>query len=784
VDRAVRLKTFDAAVSEFAKIGPRQLKHGTEIFEFTEWLGKGGFGEVFRARRVSDGRDVAVKRLFSSGQSARFVREAKILRNAAHPNLTEYVDFVEVRLREDEREYYLILEYLEGMPGASLRDRIKASESGLDVKEALRIFISYLSCLEHLHQNGIIHRDIKPGNLYAPADHPEKAKIFDLGIAHDEEGTRTHGQVPGTLDYMPPEFAMQSSGRGSAQSDIYSIGVTLYLALTKNLPFPRLPDKEAEAWIAFIKRSTAPLECAFDHPVFAKHPELVPLLRRALAGDPKRRQASAKAMEDEILGILEVWDKRVAFDAAIDAARKELALQNFDDAERHAAKAVALLPKEQSGRQLLMEVRDGRKLAFRAAVIAAREALAARKFEEAARQAQLALNLAPADKEARQLLAKAQEGAASPEPAEDDLDERPTAVTMATAEMAPVAEKPPVVDKTPVVEQAPVVEKAPADERAPADEEATAETRPADLERLIQIEKEAAKAGKEAVKAEKQTVKVERKVEQPAVVAGPKKKAPVGLILGVAAGVVLLVGLYFGWNELSLRHQESERQQAIAMKAERASKYREAMEAGRQAFSQGDFAGAIAQAEAALKVIAGDGEATKLREDAQAKRAAMTSQAERDGKYRDAMEAGRTAFGQGDFATAIVQAESALAMKAGDGDATKLRDDAQARRGQVAAQAALDRKYRDAMEAGRKAFGQGDFVTAIVQAEAALAVKAGDGDATKLRDDAQAKREQAAAQAELDRKYQVAMTAGRFAYDREDYGDRPGGGGAGGQAHR
>ena len=74
-------------MTDFARIGYRKLKHGAEAYEFVEWLGKGGFGEVFRARRVSDRREVAVKRLFSAGQSARFVREAKILQSAAHPNL-------------------------------------------------------------------------------------------------------------------------------------------------------------------------------------------------------------------------------------------------------------------------------------------------------------------------------------------------------------------------------------------------------------------------------------------------------------------------------------------------------------------------------------------------------------------------------------------------------------------------------------------------------------------------------------------------------------------------
>lgn len=307
LDRKVRFKSFDEVLASFTQIGYRKLKRGSDVYEFHKWLGKGGFGEVFRGRRLSDQRDVAVKRLFTTSHSARFIREAKILHGATHPNLTEYVDFVEVRVFNDEREYYLILEYLDGMPDAGLNDRIKKSDNGLNPTEALKIFVCYLDCLDHLHKNGIIHRDIKPGNLYAPPNNPNKAKIFDLGIAHDEEGTRTHGQVPGTLDFMPPEFAQQSSGRGSAQSDIYSIGVTLYLALTKKLPFPRLAEKEDEMWLAFFQRSEKPLDCPFDHPVFKTHPELVSLVRRAIAHDPKRRFEKAGAMRDEIKRILNGW---------------------------------------------------------------------------------------------------------------------------------------------------------------------------------------------------------------------------------------------------------------------------------------------------------------------------------------------------------------------------------------------------------------------------------------------------------------------------------------------
>ena len=311
-DRAARFKSFSEVIASFNAIGRRQLKHGSEAYEFSEWLGKGGFGEVFRARRLRDQRSVAIKRLFGGDKTARFVREAKILREAAHPNLTEYVDFVEAKVRGDEREYYLVLEFLEGMPGAGLRERIKSSSGGLDPVETLQLFARYLDCLDHLHRNGIIHRDLKPGNLYAPAGQPQRAKIFDLGIAHDDEGTKTRGQVPGTLDYMPPEFASQSSGRGSPQSDLYSLGVTLYQTLTRQLPFLRLPKAEAEAWVEFFRRSEKPLAGSFTHPVFQTRPELVPLLQRCLAHEAAARFQNAAAMREAVNGLLMKWELQSA----------------------------------------------------------------------------------------------------------------------------------------------------------------------------------------------------------------------------------------------------------------------------------------------------------------------------------------------------------------------------------------------------------------------------------------------------------------------------------------
>ena len=643
-DRQARFRSFDEVMTDFARIGYRKLTHGAEAYEFVEWLGKGGFGEVFRARRVSDRREVAVKRLFSPGQSGRFVREAKILQSAAHPNLVNYVDFVEVHLRADEREYYLILEYLEGMPGASLRERIKNSSSGLEAAEALRLFMGYLDCLEHLHQNGIIHRDIKPGNLYAPEHDPQKAKIFDLGIAHDEEGTRTHGQVPGTLDFMPPEFATQNSGRGSPQSDIYSMGVTLYLSLTKELPFPRLPEKESEAWVTFIKRSEKPLECPFDHSVFNQHPELVPMLRRALANNPKRRHASARAMRDEIQGILGGWERKQAYDAALVAGRTALDQQDYNEAERQAERALELKPRDHAAKQLFSQAQAGKLHKQSVATV----------------------------------------------------EEQPTAITKGSV----------------------------GGERA---EEATAETRPADVNRILEYEEAVREEQKkreqaEREQAEKEKLRKDEERRQAVEVRRRRIKACIPWMVKAAAVLVLGIGLYYGWRVWELSREKQHEQN-----------YQAAMEAGQKAYGLKDYDTTIQQADVALANKSPDEAATRMKNAAQAHK---TEIAERERKYQAAMEAGQKAYDLKDYDTAIEQADMALSNKSGDAAATKLKNAAQARKTEIAER---DRKYQAAMEAGQKAYGLKDYDTTIQQAEVALADKSGDVAATKMKSDVQAR---------------------------------------------
>ena len=740
-DRAARFKTFDEVMADFAQIGYRKLKHGGEVYEFTDWLGKGGFGEVFRAHRVSDRRDVAVKRLFSTGHSARFVREAKILRAAAHPNLTEYVDFVEVSVRDDEREYYLILEYLDGMPDAGLRDRIKNSDSGLDPTEALQLFVRYLDCLEHLHKNGIIHRDIKPGNLYAPAGNPRRAKIFDLGIAHDEEGTRTHGQVPGTLDFMPPEFAMQTSGRGSAQSDIYSIGVTLYQSLTKKLPFPRLPEKEAEAWIAFFRRSEKPLECQFDHPVFKSQPELAPLLRRALAHDPKRRFESAGAMRDEIKKILLKWgapvfdydeEQPTAATVFVRPATLAAAPEEIEDIEvdAEAATKVANLQKiegelAQAAKPPVPPPVDPAELERQR--LAAEEA-EKKKREEAERLAQERERKAAEDAEKRKCeeaerLAREKERLAAEEIRRKERE---------------------------------------AAERAEQERRRIAAAEAAERKRI-----EDARLAK---------IRAERAAER------SKQMAKLAKVGGVFAAVAALGAAgYFGWNKLQIQMRENAfskavgladadfkgedftgavnaAQQALAIHKDDPGmqkliadaqvqiklheSYGGAMKNGQAAFDSQDYSNAVTWAAAALQKMPNDLAATKLQVDAQRFL----------DDYHSAVSRANAAYKNNDFAGAGTEADKALAIYKNDAAMLQLKANAQA-------QTANQQAYREAMAKAQAAFDGRDFTTAVAMANEALRKFPGEPNASRLRDGAQ----------KYLADYHAAVNAANAAYQTSDF---------------
>ena len=250
VEPAGRMKSFEEVVRRLRAVRFREFRRGEVTYRLLREIGAGGFGEVFKARMLPANRFVAVKHLKDYANGDRFRREARLMQQLKDDHFTQFIDYFETE-ENMGRHAYIVMDFLSGMPGSSLRDAIYSSaQKGrcLVADEVVAAFCRYLQGLAVLHSRGIVHRDVKPANLYYPAGHPERSVIMDMGIARDVNGSITHGQVPGTLDYMPPEVVFRGSDesfRGDAKMDLYALGLCLYEALTGRQGFRRLPSGDA-----------------------------------------------------------------------------------------------------------------------------------------------------------------------------------------------------------------------------------------------------------------------------------------------------------------------------------------------------------------------------------------------------------------------------------------------------------------------------------------------------------------------------------------------------------
>ena len=185
-------------------------------YEIGTLLGKGGMGEVWRARDTKLGREVAIKTLpeefaKDADRLARFEREAKLLASLNHPNIAAIHGF-----EEDKGTHFLVLELVEG---DTLADRVK--RGAIPVEESLKLALQIAEALEAAHEKGVIHRDLKPANVKVT---PEgKVKVLDVGLAKAFSGGETEaslsnsptlsmqatqqGMILGTAAYMSPEQA-------------------------------------------------------------------------------------------------------------------------------------------------------------------------------------------------------------------------------------------------------------------------------------------------------------------------------------------------------------------------------------------------------------------------------------------------------------------------------------------------------------------------------------------------------------------------------------------------
>jgi serine/threonine protein kinase len=236
-----RLTRFQASkllrgISQGMIIGP---------FRVLAPLGQGGMGKVFLVRDTRNDQLIALKILpprlarTEERMMARFRREMQMSQRVAHPNLAWTYEVGEVR-----GVPYIAMEYI---PGKTL-SRLVIDEGPLKHSRAARLLAEVASGLEHAHNQGLVHRDLKPSNiLITPRDH---AKVLDLGLAliHGEQVSDTtvvggQGYIVGTMDYIAPEQTLDAS-RVDRRSDIYSLGCTLYYAISGQTPFPGGTGKE------------------------------------------------------------------------------------------------------------------------------------------------------------------------------------------------------------------------------------------------------------------------------------------------------------------------------------------------------------------------------------------------------------------------------------------------------------------------------------------------------------------------------------------------------------
>ncbi|MFI8517523.1 protein kinase [Streptomyces sp. NPDC085481] len=271
-------------------------------YQLRDLLGEGGMASVYLAYDSALDRQVAIKTLHTElGREQsfreRFRREAQAVAKLSHTNIVSVFDTGEDTL-DGAVMPYIVMEYVEGQPLGSVLGADIQSYGAMPADKALKVTADVLAALETSHEMGLVHRDIKPGNVMMTKR--GVVKVMDFGIARAMQSGVTSmtqtGMVVGTPQYLSPEQAL---GRGvDARSDLYSVGIMLFQLLTGRLPF----DADSPLAIAYAHVQEEPaLPSSVNRSVT---PAMDALVARALKKNPNERFPSAAAMRDECLRVL------------------------------------------------------------------------------------------------------------------------------------------------------------------------------------------------------------------------------------------------------------------------------------------------------------------------------------------------------------------------------------------------------------------------------------------------------------------------------------------------
>jgi serine/threonine-protein kinase len=366
-----------------------------ERYELKEVLGRGGMGVVYKAYDTVMKREVALKTLLDVDNPATmqlFYKEWSILATMVHPNIVNIYDIGEMQ-QGAVRQPFFVMPLL---PGVTLEHLIKEASPRLTVTGTLEIVEQACRGLHAAHEQGLVHRDVKPSNIFVMDDN--SVKIIDFGIARQATGTKT--AIKGTLYYLAPEQLQLQPP--TPLSDLFALGVVTYEALTRQRPFTGASESDV---VESILHHSPPPVCEINHEVSHLISQVI---HKALAKQPWHRFFNMREFADSLQKALRN-EPLECFDTSKIKPRLERAAASFAEGDYvFASEILAELEAEghldQEVRMLRRQVDEAvRQTHIRQMLTSARRFFEATEYPLALRKIQEALQLDPEDTDALSL---------------------------------------------------------------------------------------------------------------------------------------------------------------------------------------------------------------------------------------------------------------------------------------------------------------------------------------------------------------------------------------------